>query len=85
MARGEAHRLVAGHVDDQRALPELREILGAQVGQRRVRVLQGAVDDDVVLREVRRQRDASTIGDDPAVGRVVGVVVELADPHGVDR
>ncbi len=64
----EAHALVAGDVDDQAARPEGREVRGPQVGQRRGGVLERAVDDDVVLGEVRRQRHAAPVGDDVADG-----------------
>ena len=80
----EAHALVAGHVHDQAAGPEGVQVLGAQVRQRRVRVLQGAVDDDVALGEERRERHAAALGDDLAEERRLVVVVELRDPHRMD-
>ena len=81
---GEAHAQVAGDVDDQAAGAERRHVLVAQVDERGRGVLEGAVDDDVVLREVGRQRLASALGDHLAL-LAVRVVLELADPHGVDR
>ena len=80
----EAHALVAGHVHDQAAGPEGGQVLGAQVGQRRVGVLQRAVDHDVALGEERRQRHAPALGDDLAQERRLAVVVELRDPDRVD-
>ena len=80
----EAHALVAGDVHDQAAGPEGGQVLGAQVGQRRVGVLQRAVDHDVARGEERRQRHAPALGDDLAQERRLAVVVELRDPDRVD-
>ena len=65
--------------------PEELHVVVAQVGQRCGGVLQRAVDDDVVLGEVGRERLAPTLGDHVAQVLTVGLVVELSDPHRVDR
>ena len=80
----EPHALVAGHVHDEAAPPEVRQVLGLEVGQRRRGVLQRAVDDDVRLGQVRGQGHPAALGDDVGDGRLPGVVVELPDPHRVD-
>ena len=51
----ETHPLVAGHVDDQAAGREGGQVVVGDEDQRRVGVLQHAVDDDVVLGEEGRQ------------------------------
>ena len=53
----EPHSLVAGHVDEECARRESREIVFRHEDQRRAGILQHAVDDDVVVREEACHRD----------------------------
>ena len=81
----ESHAFVAGNVNNQAVRLELRQVFGPQVRQRRVRILQGAIDHDVRGRKERSQRLAPVVRDDLAEERGLAVVVELHNAHRMDR
>src|SRR3546814_16081748 len=72
-------------VHDQASRTEGRQVLGAQVGQRGVRVLQRAVDDDVALGQERCQGHLPGVGEDLAQRRSVGVVLERSEERRVGK
>ena len=59
----EAHALIAGHVDDQGAGGQSRQVGFGEEHHRRVRVRQHAVDDEVVLGEEAGQVLRPVVGD----------------------
>ena len=81
----EPHARVARDVDDQTARGEPLQVLSAQVGHRRVHVLEGAVDNDVVCPEEDRKRDVTVRGGHRAEVGWTAVGVELGDVSAVDR
>ena len=81
----EAHALVAGHVHDQAAAREGAQLAGGDEHQRRVGVLQHAVDHDVVPGEEVRQRYPAGVRQGVTAAGVAGVTLEVNHARGVDR
>gem|GEM_PF-4410293 len=79
------HALVTRDVHDQASRAECLQVLGPQIRQRIVRVLQRAVDHDVAFGQERRQRNPAPLGDDLAQEGGFVVVIKLDDVDGVDR
>ena len=82
---GESHAFVARDIDDQAAGRERVELTLVEEDQRRIGVLQHAVDDDVVLREELRDRHGPVVREREAPTRPGLVSLEVHDAGRVDR
>lgn len=81
----EAHALVTGHVDDEAARGVKTKVVVGNEHQRRVGVLQDAVDDDVLLGEELRHRHRTGAPQHLRPGGVFAHPLELAQQDRGDR
>jgi hypothetical protein len=84
-APAESHGLVAGDVDDQGTWCHVRKVVVCQERERRISVLEHAVDDDVVLGEELCKAHPAVLRDRVAHSRRGVVAVEVDEPCGVNR